>query len=210
MKSNCCKSSVEGYWKTISFWKRQCCEGFFQLMFAAYIKNSVVHLYVFRFMSLSTGMIFQSPWPPSSKSYPAPTALMAALSFALIHQRAHELEKGQTRLKEERVWPNSALLNLWSRLNSKPNSCIAPLFAGGSDPLLSVRRRGGMFSPNGVFSVQVGPMRANICSAEESLSKTLHPDQLRARMAGCAAEPLRPIREIDTVSKYSLLFMEVY
>ena len=47
-------------------------------------------------------------------------------------------------------------------------------FAGGSDPLLFIRQQGGMFSPDG-FLVQVSPMRANICSAEVSLSNTLAP-----------------------------------
>lgn len=41
-----------------------------------------------------------------------PRGLMATLSIALIHQQAHELEEGQTRLKEERVWQKIALLDL--------------------------------------------------------------------------------------------------
>lgn len=49
---------------------------------------------------------------PTSKSYPVLTGLMAALSFSLIHQQAHELEKRQTRLTEERLCQNITLLNL--------------------------------------------------------------------------------------------------
>lgn len=47
-------------------------------------------------------------------------------------------------------------------------------FAGGSNPFLFIRQQGGMFSPDG-FLVQVSPMRANICSAQVSLSNTLAP-----------------------------------
>lgn len=63
----------------------------------------------------------------SSKKSHFPRGLMATLSIALIHQWAHELEKGQTWLKGKRVWQKIALLNLWSQLNPKLNSCKFPL-----------------------------------------------------------------------------------
>ncbi len=58
-------------------------------------------------------------------------------------------------------------------------------FAWGGNLLLFIRQQGGMFSPDG-FLVQVSPMRANICSAEASLSKTLHPYQLHGWMLVCS------------------------
>lgn len=59
-------------------------------------------------------------------------------------------------------------------------------FAGGTNPLLFIRQQGGMFSPDG-FLVQVSPMRANICSAKVSLSKTLQPPTSFIHGCHCAA-----------------------
>lgn len=139
---------------------------------------------------------------------------MATLSFALIHQQAHELEKGQTCLKEERIWQNTALLNLWSQLTPDPNSCIFRLFAGGSDPLLFIRQQGGMSSPDEIFLVQVSPMRVNICSPEESLSMTLHPYQRHGWMLSCSCwkrSILYHTNRCYSVSnrEYSLWFMSL-
>lgn len=107
--------------------------------------------------------------------------LMTALSIALIHQRAHELEKGQTCLREEWVWQNVSILNLWSQLNRKRNSCIYPRSLEAAIHSSSSGSRVECFPPDG-FLVQVSPMWANICSSEGSLSKTLHPYQLHGWM----------------------------
>lgn len=52
-------------------------------------------------------------WPLQSKL----SGLTAALFSALTQQWAHEWKKERAHLKEEPVWQNIALLNLWSRLN---------------------------------------------------------------------------------------------
>lgn len=106
---------------------------------------------------------------------------MAALSFALIHQRAHELEK-RTDVSERRV-SLAGFCTLEPLKPTKPQSeqLYLTSFAAGSNPLLLIRQQGGMVLPDGLL-VEVSPMRANICSAEVSLSKTLHPNQFHGWM----------------------------
>lgn len=104
-------------------------------------------------------------WPP---------AVIVEISIALIHQWAHELEKRTDVSERRRSLAEYCTLQPLKPTESQTEQLYLPSMPAGSYRLLFIRQQGGMFTPNGFFfRFKSSPVRANICAAEVSSSKTL-------------------------------------
>lgn len=136
---------------------------------------------------------------------------MAALSFVLIHQRAHELEK-RTDVSERRgSLAESCTLEPLKPTESQTEQLYLPLLLlEAAIHVSSSGSRVECFHPMGFFLVQVSPMRANICSTEVSLSKPLRLYQLHGWMPLCSCRVINTAIFIaihaDTLRFMSLLW----
>lgn len=200
------KSSVEGYWETL--WISQG-EAVLWRVFRALSQFKICFVHFICFMSPSIGDDISVTLTPSGKRCPAPTGLMAALSFVLIHQRAHELEK-RTDVSERRgSLAESCTLEPLKPTESRTEQLYLPLLSlEAAIHVSSSGSRVECFHPMGFFLVQVSPMRANICSTEVSLSKTLGPYQLHGWMPLCSCRVINTAIFI-AIHEDSLRFMSL-